>query len=178
MAFMVDGAKRLQALTDALLEYSRVHNEPLRRAPVDLAKLAAQVLELLAAPIGERDARVDVGPLPSIEGEEAQLQRVLQNLLTNAVKFTEPGRTPEVEVTARHDPGVWRISVADRGIGIDPARADQVFQMFKRLHSRHDYPGSGIGLSLCRRIVERHGGRIWFEPREGGGTVFHFTIPG
>jgi PAS domain S-box-containing protein len=177
MAFMVDGAKRLQALTDALLDYSRVDNEPLRRVPVDLAKLAAQVLELLAAPIGERDARVDVGPLPTIEGEEAQLLRVLQNLVANAVKFTETGRTPQVEVTARHDPGGWRISVADRGIGIDPARADQVFQMFKRLHSRHDYPGSGIGLSLCRRIVERHGGRIWFEPREGDGTVFHFTVP-
>jgi PAS domain S-box-containing protein len=177
MAFMVDGAERLQVLTDALLEYSRVDNEPLGRASVDLAKLAAQVLELLVAPISEHDARVDVGPLPSIGGEEAQLQRVLQNLVSNAVKFTEPGRIPEVEVTASHDPGAWRISVADRGIGIDPARADQVFQMFKRLHSRHDYPGTGIGLSLCRRIVERHGGRIWFEPRPGGGTVFHFTIP-
>ena len=178
LTFLVDGAKRLQALTDDLLDYSRVDSEPLRREPVDLAKLAAQVLDLLAAPIGERDARVDIGPLPCVEGEEAQLLRVLQNLVANAVKFTEPERSPQVELTARHDDGAWRISVADRGIGIDPAGADQVFEMFQRLHSRNDYPGSGIGLSLCRRIVERHGGRIWFEPRPGGGTVFHFTVPG
>ena len=177
MSFMVDGAKRLQALTDDLLTYSRVGNEPLTRATVDLAKLAEQVLELLAAPIAESGARVELGQLPSVQGGEAQLQRVLQNLVANALKFTESGTPPRVELSACHDPGAWRISVADRGIGIDPAKAEQVFQMFQRLHSRHDYPGSGIGLSLCRRIVERHGGRIWFEPRQGGGTVFHFTIP-
>jgi signal transduction histidine kinase len=102
---------------------------------------------------------------------------VLQNLVANALKFTAPGTPAQVELSARHDPGAWRISVADRGIGIDPSRAEQVFQMFQRLHSRHDYPGSGIGLSLCRRIVERHGGRIWLEPRPGGGSVFHFTVP-
>src|SRR6266540_436878 len=177
MTFMVDGAKRLQALTDDLLTYSRVGNEPLARAPVDLAKLAEQVLELLAAPIAEGGARIEVGQLPTVQGGEAQMQRVLQNLVANALKFTAPGTPAQVELSARHDPGAWRISVADRGIGIDPSRAEQVFQMFQRLHSRHDYPGSGIGLSLCRRIVERHGGRIWLEARPGGGTVFHFTVP-
>jgi len=177
MTFMVDGAKRLQALTDDLLTYSRVGNEPLARAPVDLAKLAEQVLELLAAPIAEGGARIEVGQLPTVQGGEAQLQRVLQNLVANALKFTAPGTPAQVELSARHDPGAWRISVADRGIGIDRSRAEQVFQMFQRLHSRHDYPGSGIGLSLCRRIVERHGGRIWLEARPGGGTVFHFTVP-
>jgi signal transduction histidine kinase len=177
MTFMVDGAKRLQVLTDDLLAYSRVDNEPLKRAPVDLAKLTEQVIELLAAPIAERSARIDVGQLPTVEGDEAQLQRVLQNLVANAVKFTEAGRPVEVELSAQRDQRAWRVSVADRGIGVDPAGADQVFQMFKRLHTRQEYPGSGIGLSLCRRIVERHGGRIWFEPRPGGGTSFHFTVP-
>jgi PAS domain S-box-containing protein len=177
MTFMVDGARRLQALTDDLLTYSRVGNEPLTRAPVDLAQLAEQVLELLAAPIAERGAKVDVGPLPTVQGGEAQLQRVLQNLVANALKFTEPGQPAQVELSASQEQGAWRISVADRGIGIDPSRAEQAFQMFQRLHSRQDYPGSGIGLSLCRRIVERHGGRIWFEPRPDGGTVFLFTIP-
>jgi signal transduction histidine kinase len=153
MTFMVDGAKRLQLLTDGLLAYSRVDNQPLTRTPVDL------------------------GRLPTVEGDEAQLLRVLQNLVANAVKFTEPGRPAEVELSARRDQRAWQVSVADRGIGVDPAGAGQVFQMFKRLHTRDEYPGSGIGLSLCRRIVERHGGRIWFEPRPGGGTVFHFTLP-
>lgn len=177
MAFVVDGARRLQALTDDLLAYSRVDNEPLTRAPVDLGKLAAQVLELLAAPIAERGARIDVGDLPTVEGEEAQLQRVLQNLVSNAVKFTEPGQSADVELSARHEAGAWRICVADRGVGIDPAKQHLVFQMFQRLHSRQEYPGTGIGLSLCRRIVERHGGHVWFEARPGGGTVFAFTIP-
>ena len=177
MTFMVDGAKRLQLLTDGLLAYSRVDHQPLTHAPVDLTRLAEQVVELLAAPIAERGAEVEVGPLPTVEGDEAQLLRVLQNLVANAIKFTEPGRPAEVELSARRDQRAWRISVADRGIGVDPAGAAQVFQMFKRLHTREEYPGSGIGLSLCRRIVERHGGRIWFEPRPGGGTVFHFTVP-
>jgi signal transduction histidine kinase len=177
MTFMVDGAKRLQLLTDGLLAYSRVDNQPLTRTPVDLARLAEQVVELLAAPIAERGAKVDLGRLPTVEGDEAQLLRVLQNLVANAVKFTEPGRPAEVELSARRDQRAWQVSVADRGIGVDPAGAGQVFQMFKRLHTRDEYPGSGIGLSLCRRIVERHGGRIWFEPRPGGGTVFHFTLP-
>jgi signal transduction histidine kinase len=177
MTFMVDGAKRLQQLTDGLLAYSRVDNQPLDRAPVDLAKLSEQVVGLLAAPIAECGARVELGQLPTVEGDEAQLQRVLQNLVANAVKFTEPGRPAEVELSAQREQRAWRISVADRGIGVDPAGAGRVFQMFKRLHTREEYPGSGIGLSLCRRIVERHGGRIWFEPRPGGGTVFHFTVP-
>jgi signal transduction histidine kinase len=177
MTFMVDGAKRLQLLTDGLLAYSRVDHQPLTRAPVDLARLAEQVVELLAAPIAERGARVGIGPLPTVEGDEAQLLRVLQNLVANAIKFTEPGRPPEVDLSAQREQRAWRICVADRGIGVDPAGAGQVFQMFKRLHARDEYPGSGIGLSLCRRIVERHGGRIWFEPRPGGGTVFHFTVP-
>jgi signal transduction histidine kinase len=119
---------------------------------------------------------VRVGPLPTVAADEAQLARVLQNLLANAVKFcAEP--KPQVEVGAEREAGGWRIWVADNGIGIDPAQAERVFQMFQRLHDRRAYPGTGIGLAVCQRIVERHGGRIWFEPRPGGGTVFAFTLP-
>jgi PAS domain S-box-containing protein len=176
LEFITGGAARMQALIDGLLGYARASHQPLQRRPVDLGRLVAGCLSTLAAVIAERGAQVRVGPLPTVAADEAQLARVLQNLLANAVKFcAEP--KPQVEVGAEREAGGWRIWVADNGIGIDPAQAERVFQMFQRLHDRRAYPGTGIGLAVCQRIVERHGGRIWFEPRPGGGTEFAFTLP-
>jgi signal transduction histidine kinase len=172
--FALDGAARLQTLIDDLLAYARASHQPLRRGTVDLTGLAEQCLRRLAAAIEDSGADLHLGQLPTVEGDEIQLCQVLQNLLANALKFRE--HTPEVAVSATREAAAWRIDVADKGIGIPPEQAERVFEMFSRLQS-HRYPGTGIGLALCRRIIERHGGRIWHEPRPRGGTVFHFTLP-
>ena len=121
---------------------------------------------------------VIVSDLPTVRGDEGQLRQLFQNLIGNGIKFRADD-PPRVEVTAERDDGdaAWRFSVADNGIGIDPRHAERIFTVFKRLHTRDKYPGSGIGLSICKRIVERHQGRIWVEQSELGGSRFCFTIP-
>ncbi|HYY79979.1 MAG TPA: ATP-binding protein [Actinomycetes bacterium] len=176
LEFIVDGAARMQALVDDLLDYAQAGQAELRRAPVEVASLLERCLRQLAPAISQAGAEVRSGPLPTVHGDETQLGQVLRNLIANAVKYQRGGR-PLVEVSAAREPDAWRISVADNGIGIDPAQAQRVFEMFQRLHSQRHYPGTGIGLALCKRIAERHGGRIWFEPRPEGGTTFHFTVP-
>lgn len=172
--FALDGAARLQTLIEDLLAYARTSHQPLQRDSVDLNGLVEHCLRRLAPAIDDTGAAIHAGELPTVDGDETELGQVLQNLLANALKFCE--QTPDVAITATREPGAWRIDVADNGIGVPPDQAEQVFDMFRRLHS-HRYPGTGIGLALCRRILERHGGRIWHEPRPGGGTVFHFTMP-
>ena len=172
--YALDGAARLQTLIDDLLAYARASHRPLQRGPVALDGLAERCLRRLAPAIADSGAELHVGELPTVDGDETQLCQVVQNLVSNALKFCE--QTPHVTVTAAREADAWRIDVADNGVGIPPGQADRVFEMFSRLHS-HRYPGTGIGLALCRRIVERHGGRIWHEPVPSGGTVFHFTVP-
>jgi PAS domain S-box-containing protein len=172
--YALDGAARLQTLIDDLLAYARASYRPLQRGPVALDGLVEQCLRRLAPAIDDSGAELHVGELPTVDGDETQLCQLIQNLVSNALKFCE--RTPDVTVTAAREAGAWRIDVADNGVGIPPGQADRVFEMFSRLHS-HRYPGTGIGLALCRRILERHGGRIWHEPVPSGGTVFHFTLP-
>jgi chemotaxis family two-component system sensor kinase Cph1 len=124
----------------------------------------------------EKGAEVIVDPLPTVDGDETQLSQLFQNLVGNAIKFVEHG-TPRVNVHAEPHDREWLFSVSDNGIGIDPAHADRIFNVFQRLHGRGEYPGSGIGLAICKRIVERHHGRIWVDQRPEGGSSFYFTIP-
>ena len=176
IGFIVDGVERMQALIDDLLAYSRVGRLELRIADVDTAALVSAILGELELPIAEHRTRVEVvDPLPTIRGEPTLLRQVLQNLIANAVKFTDQ-EDPRVRVRAGSENGGWRFEVEDNGPGIDPRHADRIFEVFQRLHGR-DVPGTGVGLSIAQRAVERHGGHIRVDPAPGGGSAFSFTIP-
>jgi light-regulated signal transduction histidine kinase (bacteriophytochrome) len=135
------------------------------------------VCENLRAAIEETGARVTQDPLPVVLGSESQILQLFQNLMGNAIKFTPRGAVPEIHVGARREKNEWLFSVRDNGIGIDPRYQEKVFQIFQRLQSREEYPGTGIGLAICRKIVERHGGRIWVESQADRGSTFFFTLP-
>jgi PAS domain S-box-containing protein len=174
--YAVDGATRMRSLIEDLLAFSRAGSggEP---EPVDMGSVTATVLRTLAAAMVEANAQVDVADLPPVMGDRLQLEQLLQNLVANALKFRAGVRAHvwvRAEVGAT---GMVQMSIADAGIGIDAAHRERVFKMFQRLHDRQAYDGTGIGLAICRKIVERHGGRIWVEERAGGGTVFRFTLP-
>jgi hypothetical protein len=177
VGFVLDGTTRMRALIDDLLEYSRVGSEDLAHARVDLGAVMERVLEVLDHQLLESGARVVTGYLPEVVADPIKIEQVFRNLVGNAVKFRRAGVAPVVEVTSERDEGAWRITVADDGIGIDPAYAGRVFEMFQRLHTSGDYPGTGVGLSICRRIVDRHGGSIWIDPDADAGARIHFTIP-
>lgn len=173
---IVDGAERAQMLIADLLDYARAARDPFERAWVDCGAQFEETLELLAETIAERGATVTAGELPTIEAHPVQFRQLMQNLIANALKFgaEEP---LEVRVEAHREAGGWHFTVADNGIGIDPAQAERVFELFRRLNPRDMQAGTGMGLSICKKIVERHGGRIWVESRPAGGSVFSFTIP-
>ncbi|WP_018680784.1 sensor histidine kinase [Actinokineospora enzanensis] len=176
IGFAVDGAKRMQVLINDLLAFSRVGRHARDRLPVSTADLLAQARENLADTIADAGAEVSAGELPTVLGEAPLLTAVFQNLIGNAVKFrgTDP---PRVRVESERDGDDWLFSVTDNGIGIEPEFAERVFVIFQRLHGKDAYPGTGIGLALCRKIIDYHGGRIWLDPTEGGGTRFRFTLP-
>ena len=175
--FAVDGAKRMQELIHDLLAYARVGTRGKEFKPTASAEIVSDAMVNLAHAIEEAGAEVVVNDLPTITCDGSQLVQVFQNLIGNAVKFSRPGTAPVVHVAAVHDNGAWEFSVSDNGIGIEPKYFDRIFQMFQRLHTRQEYAGTGIGLALCRKIVERHGGRIRVESTPGQGTRFAFTIP-
>ena len=176
MAFAVDGAMRMQSMIDDILAYSRVTTKAQPLARVDSAAALQQALDRLASPIKERGAEVDVQPLPTVMADRLQLVQLFQNLISNSIKFCKD-RAPHVRVQAAREAGRWRFSVTDNGIGIAPEYRAQLFVIFKRLHTQREYPGSGIGLAICKRIIERHGGEIGIDSAAGGGTVFWFTLP-
>ncbi|MCA9647928.1 MAG: PAS domain S-box protein, partial [Myxococcales bacterium] len=173
--FASDGARRMQALIVDLLEFSRVETEGKPLQPVRTQDVVEEVLESLAVSIRETRAEVSVGELPEVQGDAGQLRQVFQNLIVNALKFAKDGEPPRIRIAAKRKPRFWEFEVTDQGIGIPPQHAERIFKMFQRLHSRDAYPGSGIGLAITRRIIERHQGRIWLEPREEGCT-FRFTL--
>ncbi len=174
--YAVEGATRMRSLIEGLLAYSRAGRGEESTA-VDLNGVAGDVLRSLAAALVEAGADVAVGELPCVLGNRMQLEQLLQNLVANALKFRGAG-SAYVRVVGEHGgAGMVQVAVEDAGIGIEPQHRDRVFKMFQRLHDRESYEGTGIGLAICRKIVERHGGRIWVEERVGGGTVFRFTLP-
>ena len=174
--YAVEGARRMQSLINDLLEYSRVGTKTALMQPTSLTEVLATTAVNLRTTIEESGATVVVSAMPTVLGDEGQLVQLTQNLVANAIKFH--GTTaPEVHVDAHRGRGEWDIVVSDNGIGIEPRHAERIFQIFRRLHPASEYPGTGIGLAICRKIVERHGGRIWVESNPGHGAAFHFTLP-
>jgi light-regulated signal transduction histidine kinase (bacteriophytochrome) len=166
----------MRELIEDLLQYSRVANEEPRRELVDLDAVADEVVRVLGPAIADAGATIEVGPLPTLEAERTQMAQLLQNLIANAVKF-RGRRPPTVRVAARMGPGACVLTVTDNGIGIPDADRERVFTMFTRLHGRERFAGTGIGLAICRRIAERHGGRIWVESTLDEGSTFYVLVP-
>lgn len=175
--YAVDGADRMQRLLQDLLSYSRVTSRGDPFAPVDTEVVLGEVMENLQLAIRESGAAVTHGSLPVVNGDRSQLMRVFQNLIANAIKFRKGDEPPSVHVSCERRDGRWRFAVQDNGIGIDPKHFERIFLIFQRLHTRQEYPGTGLGLALCQRIVVRHGGEMWVESDVGQGTTFFFTIP-
>jgi light-regulated signal transduction histidine kinase (bacteriophytochrome) len=175
IAFAVDGARRMQALIDALLQYSRVGSRAGEMAQVDLNEVLDAARINLTVAIEEAQAEVIADKLPSVVADQTQMIQLFQNLIGNAIKFRGEQR-PCVHVSATPESGRVHVVVKDNGIGIDPRYANRIFMVFQRLHTQAEYPGTGIGLALCRKIVERHGGAIWVESEPGKGAAFHFTL--
>jgi PAS domain S-box-containing protein len=176
IGFAVDGASRMQQLIQDLLSYSRLTTKGKPRNLTQSEAVCNVALENLQKSIEDSRAVVCVGPLPAVLADATQLTQLFQNLIGNAIKYRNE-RKPEIRVAAKPDGDEWLFSIQDNGIGIDPQYFERIFQMFQRLHTRAEYSGTGIGLALCRKIVERHGGRIWVESQPGKGSTFLFTIP-
>jgi len=176
ISYSVEGALRIEALLKALLAYWEVSGrEQDGFAPVDCGAVLAKALLNLQAAIAENGAIVTSGSLPTVVAEEVMLTQLFQNLISNSIKYRSE-ETPRIHVSAERDGEGWLFAVRDNGIGIDSQDADRVFGMFKRLHGS-EIPGTGIGLALCKKIIERQGGRIWVESEAGRGATFKFTIP-
>ena len=174
--FAVDGAKRMQTLINDLLAFSRVGRSGREQTSVDLNETLADAQAALSGAVESSGATVIAEALPTVRGDRGQLASLLQNLIGNALKF-RGAEAPVVQITVARDGGQWEITCLDNGIGIDPEYAERIFLIFQRLHSRETYGGTGIGLALCRKIVEYHGGRIWLDTGYSDGACFHFTLP-
>jgi len=176
IAYAVDGTTRMQTLIQDLLAYSRLGTQGQPFQPTDCTGVLEGALANLQVAIEESGAVITHDPLPSVSGDESQLVQLLQNLIGNALKFRGED-PPRVHVSAQQKGQEWVFAVRDNGIGIAPESSERIFQIFQRLHGRDEYPGTGIGLAVCKKIVERHGGRIWVESEPGKGATFYFTIP-
>ena len=176
IGFAVDGATRMSSLIRDLLEYSRVGRQTRQIERTDAGAALAGAMANLREAIAESGATVAYAKLPSVLGDPTQLMQLFQNLLGNAIKFRSPDRPCHIDVGATEKDGHWQFWVKDNGIGIDQEQHDRVFVIFQRLHTREEYPGTGIGLAVCKKIVERHGGRMWIESKVGEGSTFYFTF--
>jgi PAS domain S-box-containing protein len=177
IGYAVAGATRMQQLIRDLLEYSRVGTRPTTRATVDTKRIVAQALADLGAAVDESDAQIAAADLPVVWGDPSQLTQLFLNLIGNAIKYRRPRVRPQIQIAATRHGARWHFSVSDNGIGITPEYAERVFVIFQRLHTHSEYAGTGIGLAICKKIVERHSGRIWLDATPGGGTTFFFTLP-
>ncbi len=176
IAYAVDGAGRMQSMINDLLDYSRVGTTGKTFEKTHFARALSQAIINLHGAMEESSAVITKKNLPTIKADESQLIQLFQNLIDNAIKFRgkEPSR---IHIAAKKKGKEWLFSVQDNGIGIDPQYAERIFVIFQRLHNRKKYSGTGIGLAICKRIAERHGGRIWVESEPGKGSTFFFTIP-
>jgi light-regulated signal transduction histidine kinase (bacteriophytochrome) len=178
IAFAVDGANRMQRLIQDLLAYSRIGTKEMELLETSSEQALLQALANLGGAIEESGAQVTHDPLPTVLADEGQLTQLFQNLVGNAVKYQGPG-VPRVHVSAqRSDGSKWMFAVKDNGLGIDPQYFERIFGMFQRLHKRGEFDGTGIGLAICKKIVERHGGRISVESEPGQGSTFSFALAG
>jgi len=172
----VDGATRMRALISDLLSLSQISSSKETFEKADLTTIFNQAVDNLSTTIKETGAKVTHDSLPALVIEKTQLVQLLQNLISNAIKF-HSDKAPEIHLKASNNEGIWEFALKDNGIGFEQKFADRIFEPFKRLHGREKYPGTGIGLAICKRIIERHGGNIWVESEPGKGTTFYFSIP-
>lgn len=174
--FIVEGANRMKDLIDDLLAFSRLNTEAKPFELVNMGESVNSVLSYLKPSIKESNAEITRKPLPSVMADASQMRQLFQNLISNAIKYRADER-PKIHISAQELEKEWKIAVSDNGIGIDPEHQKKIFDIFSRLHTREQYPGTGIGLAICKRIVERHGGQIWVESETGKGSTFYFTVP-
>jgi light-regulated signal transduction histidine kinase (bacteriophytochrome) len=174
---IVAGGERMRTLIDDLLTYSRLTSEARPFETVELTSVVHEVLELFEQQIANAGARIDIDPLPTVVADRIQMSQLFQNLVGNALTYVASGVRPVVGITSERIEGAWQVTVVDNGIGISPEDRERAFHMFQRLVSAEDYPGTGIGLAVCAKITERHGGRIWIEGNPGGGSSISFTLP-
>lgn len=174
--YAVDGAKRMSDRINDLLEYSRIGRKYTAMEEVHFGDVLDEVKTYLKAEIRNKDAEIIASDLPVARAVPIAINMLFQNLLSNALKYQPAGNRPVININAEEKETYWQFSVSDNGIGIDPDYNQQIFSVFERLHTREAYPGSGMGLAICKKIVEQHGGEIWVESQEGQGSTFHFTI--
>jgi light-regulated signal transduction histidine kinase (bacteriophytochrome) len=176
-AFAIDGAERMRAMIQAVLEYSRVGRRDGAVVELEAARAVRDALDNLRAKIAASKAVIEVGALPKVRVDPIRLTQLFQNLISNALKFRKPETAPQVRIEAGESEREWTFSVSDNGIGIAAEAFDRIFMIFQRLHTIDEYPGSGIGLATCKKIVDRLGGRMWVESQPGTGSRFSFTLP-
>ncbi|HEV2426451.1 MAG TPA: PAS domain S-box protein [Terriglobia bacterium] len=176
IGFALEGATRMQALIGGLLSFARVKTRAKELQPMDCQAAFQRTLGSFRVTLQETGAEVSAEGLPTVLADQSQIEQLFQNLIGNALKFRSQD-TPRIRISAQRNGKEWIFSVSDNGIGIDPRYRERIFAIFQRLHSRNEYPGTGIGLAICKKIVERHGGRIWVESEAGHGATFHFTLP-
>ncbi len=177
IAFIIEGGNRMQRLIEDLLQLSRIETKAKPLVPTDAGEVVSDALRLMETSIREAGATVSVGELPTIRADAAQLAQVVTNLVGNALKYRRPDVPPEVRISAERAGAFWRFAVRDNGIGIEKEYFDRIFIIFQRLHTRDEYEGTGIGLAVARKIVDRHGGKVWVESAPGEGSTFFFTVP-
>ncbi|MBF0326734.1 MAG: PAS domain S-box protein [Alphaproteobacteria bacterium] len=177
IGFMVEGGHRMQGMVTDLLEFSRIGRAGRAAETFDSRDAIVEALSRLSMAISDSGAKVSAENLPVIIYDRPQFTQLVQNLIGNAVKYRDPLRPPEIAVTARHEGNEWTFAVTDNGIGIDPTYFEQIFGIFRRLHTRDKYDGSGIGLAICKKIIERHGGHIWLDSAPNVGSTFYFSVP-
>jgi light-regulated signal transduction histidine kinase (bacteriophytochrome) len=177
MGFIVDGATRMKQLIEDLLAYSRVGTRGKELRPIPAQGALDRALVNLRAAIESSDAQITHDVLPEVNADDTQLTQLFQNLIGNAIKFRKTDETLRIHAGVQDTGGEWRFSVSDNGIGIEPQYFERIFMVFQRLHTRDEYPGTGIGLAICKKVVDRHRGRIWVESVQGKGSTFFFTLP-
>jgi light-regulated signal transduction histidine kinase (bacteriophytochrome) len=173
----IEGEERMSRLTDDLLELSRLDSITKSFEKVNMNEVLSLVEQNLDHALKESTATIISDPLPTVMADQGQMMELLQNLIANAIKFRRPGEPPRIQVSATSTRSEWTFSLADNGIGIPEEQQELIFQMFHRLHTEQEYPGTGVGLAICKKIAEHHGGRIWVKSEEGKGATFYFTIP-